>query len=218
MPTRSDAEEHLRIIRSLMEKATIYRAISAPTALVGGLTATTVAIFFHQQTDPVRSNFYSEMANGLFLGGWLTALIVTAAANGVFLWRDAVRRGDKFLSPGMRAAFRALGPNYLVAGVLTLIFAQSADLLTVPWMLLYALGLLATQHFAPRSIAWLGWAFLAAGLLVMLTLSAHEPPTPVTMLRNANVAMGLTFGLFHLIYAACTWPRRGRASDTGAAP
>jgi len=23
-----------------------------------------------------------------------------------------------------------------------------------------------------------------------------------------NVAMGVTFGLYHLVYAVCTWPRR----------
>jgi hypothetical protein len=37
MSERSAAEEHLRVIRSLMERTTIDRAISAPTALVGWL-------------------------------------------------------------------------------------------------------------------------------------------------------------------------------------
>ena len=31
------ARQQLRVIRSLMERATIYRSLSAPTALVGGL-------------------------------------------------------------------------------------------------------------------------------------------------------------------------------------
>ena len=39
MDERKRAEEHLRVIRSLMERATIYRAISAPTALVGSILA-----------------------------------------------------------------------------------------------------------------------------------------------------------------------------------
>ena len=39
MDERQRAEEHLRVIRTLMERATIYRAISAPTALAGGLIA-----------------------------------------------------------------------------------------------------------------------------------------------------------------------------------
>ena len=33
------AEAHLRVIRSLMERATVYRAISTPTALVGCVLA-----------------------------------------------------------------------------------------------------------------------------------------------------------------------------------
>ena len=37
MDQRAKAEHDLRVIRSLMERATVYRAISAPTALLGGL-------------------------------------------------------------------------------------------------------------------------------------------------------------------------------------
>ena len=47
MIDRSNAEEDLRIIRTLMERATIYRAISAPTALVGGLLAILAAVAIH---------------------------------------------------------------------------------------------------------------------------------------------------------------------------
>jgi hypothetical protein len=39
MSTTEVALENLRIIRSLMEKAHIYRAVSAPAALTGGLLA-----------------------------------------------------------------------------------------------------------------------------------------------------------------------------------
>ena len=37
MTEPAEAREQLRVIRSLMERATIYRSISAPTALIGGL-------------------------------------------------------------------------------------------------------------------------------------------------------------------------------------
>jgi len=36
---QSRAEQDLRAIRTLMERATVYRAISAPTALIGGSLA-----------------------------------------------------------------------------------------------------------------------------------------------------------------------------------
>jgi len=79
MPTRSDAEEHLRIIRSLMEKATIYRAISAPAALVGGALAVALA---------GGCWWFGRPANGFlssFVPPWLVLLAVTATFNACLL-------------------------------------------------------------------------------------------------------------------------------------
>ena len=39
MKSPDAAAEHLRTIRSLMERATVYRAISGPGALLGGVLA-----------------------------------------------------------------------------------------------------------------------------------------------------------------------------------
>ena len=39
MSDQDPASEHLRIIRQLMERATVYRSIAAPVALVGGVVA-----------------------------------------------------------------------------------------------------------------------------------------------------------------------------------
>lgn len=216
MPTRSDAEEHLRIIRSLMEKATIYRAISAPTALAGGLLSV-VAAFTLSAMLPPGAEFIPRQRL-LFLLGWLTVLALTAGANTWFLWRDARRRGDRFFSAGMRAAVRAFSPSYLAAGFFTVLLATSSpEFLPPVWMLFYGLGLLATQHFAPRSIALLGWAFFATGPLLILADCARIFES-LSVIRHANLAMGLTFGVFHLIYAACTWPRPTRADGSSGTP
>ena len=216
MPTRSEAEEHLRIIRSLMEKATIYRAISAPTALVGGL-ASLVAAFALFALLPAGADFAPRLRL-LFIGGWLGVLAITAAANTWFLWRDALRRGERFFSAGMRAAVRAFSPSYLAAAFLTALLAPvSPEILPPVWMLFYGLGLLATRHFAPHSIALLGWAFFVAGPLLVVADMAHVFES-LSVIRHANLAMGATFGLFHLIYAACTWPRQARGAGAGATP
>ena len=45
MPDHTEAEEHLRVIRTLMERATVYRAISAPTAFFGGSIAIALTAF-----------------------------------------------------------------------------------------------------------------------------------------------------------------------------
>ena len=76
MPTRSEAEEHLRVIRSLMEKATIYRAISAPTALLGGVLSNR------------RSNFIGA------LGGIGSSLLIPPITKSTFfLALDCGARG-----------------------------------------------------------------------------------------------------------------------------
>jgi hypothetical protein len=222
MATRSTAEEHLRVIRSLMEKATVYRAISAPTALLGGGVGILAGAVFYFQSRNLGDNFRAE--GRLFLACWLTASVFAALGNVYFLRADARRRGEKFVSAGMRAALRALWPSYLVAAALAIFWWDFPGFLPIPWMLLYGLGLLGTQHFAPRSIVLLGWAFLAAGLLAMTGL--HFLTTSVASLPAfGNLAMGLTFGGFHLIYAVCVWPRasavpRGQAGavDAGNTP
>ena len=203
-----------------MEKATIYRAISAPTALVGGILSTILgSVFFVMWKDwpPANTNpgFY-----GLFVGCWLLVLVLTSFANGLFIWRAARRRNEAFISPAMRKALWALFPPMFCGGVFTVVLflipSESARwCLPEFWMLFYGLGLLATAQFAPKSIPLLGWCFVLGSLISLtgdLILGFEESwergyySRPVV----AHFSMIVTFGLFHLIYAACTWPRRAK--------
>ena len=245
MPNRSDAEEHLRIIRSLMEKATIYRAISAEAAAVGGVLA--IAASFALGNWFVGSPLqFPPPDSSKFLYLWLAVLAIVGLCNGVLLYRGAARRGEPFVSTGMKMAVKALLPNFLLAGFFTVLLAQGGSLLfgipqipkwlcftwIVPiWISSYGLALLATAHFAPRSLWWLGWAFLLSGIVafpqmitahfVVLSGSGIYDPARIDEAIAGLWAqrwMAGTFGLFHLIYAACTWPRRGRGAEGGAQP
>ncbi|HSI11266.1 MAG TPA: hypothetical protein VK961_04450 [Chthoniobacter sp.] len=201
MQTATEAEEHLRVIRSLMEKATIYRAVSAPTALAGGIAGVIVG------TAPVQGFFNQHFPGTSFQIRWLLALFVTLAINGLLILREAQRRGDPVVSPGMRTAFRALLPPVLCGGVFFALLPGTY----VPAFLaiFYGLGLLATAHFAPKSIAWLGWSFLVAGLVTFIfSLLTNRLPGGLT----PDLTMLATFGGFHFIYAACTWPRRASSA------
>jgi len=213
MQPTTEAEEHLRVIRSLMERATIYRAISAPSALVGGMLAivtASLAIAFPSGYLGVpfpRANFALV---------WLVVLIFATAANFYFLRRDATRRSERFVSPGMRLALASVMPSFLAAGVFTVIFGllEQNVILVCLWLIFYGVGLLATTHFAPRSIRHLGWAFLLAGLVALLGSFLWEAPDMFGSWKAANVMMAITFGGFHLIYATCTWPHRAPVSAT----
>ncbi len=215
--TEQGAEEHLRAIRLLMERATIYRAISAPTALVGGVLSIglAAAMLLWQSGDGSRN-----VDARVFYQAWLFVLAVTLAANTLFIWRGAHGRGEPLVSAGFRLAVRSVVPAFFTgvatSGVLT-ITTNLALFPTLMWVMFYGVGLLATMSFAPRSIVVLGWAFLFTGVAAFISFVfvGIEPdfdlPTPTRFYPAA--IMGATFGLYHLVYAACTWPRRARELD-----
>ncbi len=223
--TEHGAEEHLRAIRQLMERATIYRAISAPTALMGGLLSVglSAAMLVWQAGGPERN-----VDARRFYDYWLLVLIVTLAANGFFIWQGSRGRGEPLISPGFRLAVRSVFPAFFagiaMSGILT-VSTGIALLPTLMWVVFYGLGLLATMNFAPRSIVVLGWAFLFTGVaaFVYLLFETYLPQVELPLLPDVDLPtptrfypaaiMGATFGLYHLVYAACTWPRRAVELD-----
>jgi len=221
MNEQERAEEHLKTIRRLMERATIYRAISAPSALVGGLLSLAASFATWVHLNPAvpgtdHKNFY------LWL--WLLVLVLTAATNTLFIVLGAKKRNEPVFSASMKAALIALAPALLLGAVLTCLLAAADDdpglylFQSVIWATCYGLGLLATGHFAPRSLTLLGWAFLSAGIagFTWMYLDLAGGTTYSFGYGSAlpsTLFMATTFGLFHLIYAAGAWPRKGATQE-----
>ena len=195
------AQEQLRIIRSLMERATIYRSISAPTALIGGLLS--LGGF---ATAYYAKHHHHPLTASQFLNVWLVILALTGLSNLIFLWRGASMRGESFFSPGMKCAITSLAPAFVIAGLLTFLIHRPVQLCII-WMVLYGIALLATQHFAPRSLIVLGSTFFLSGC-VMAGCWKHLFLSPGQAEPSALVVSGImagTFGGFHLAYAAAVW-------------
>lgn len=233
MPTSSEAEEHLRVIRSLLEKATIYRALSSQAALAGGLLACAAGWLLAGRNDPftlLLSIGTTHPANAELFGfmlKWGLVLVIAVATNFVFLYRDAQRRRETFVSPGMRMALRAMIPPLLCAAVFSSFGSKEG--LPQAWMIFYGLALLSTAHFAPTSLSRLGWAFLLTGCVLLLVDARvmlggvqhvtipgpgeHRQPPAWTY---ADTMMASTFGAYHLIYAACT--RKPKSVPAAAIP
>lgn len=197
------AEEHLRIIRCLMERATIYRAISAPTALCAAVLSMAAAFYIYHAEPHPRS----------FAIVWLVVLVIALAANTLFVWRKAKRDGRPFISAPMTMAIRAVTPCLIIPAALTIWYLTTGYLgaqellLVATWIAFYGLCLLSTALFAPRSLVVLGWCFLLSALAIPVLTS--NAPDEIKGLQLPNFLMGLTFGGYHVIYALCTWRRKG---------
>ena len=145
-----------------------------------------------------------------FANTWLAVLAVISVVNLWLLRRDALRRGEVFVSAGMRLALRAMLPAMLAGGLCLFIKGDGgAPMLASLWLLLYGVSLLAAAHFAPRSIHLLGRICFSAGALLLVSGAVFFNWWRGTDQNlAAHIMMGATFGVFHLIYAACTWPRQ----------
>lgn len=196
-----------------MERAAIYRAISAPTALVGGVLALLTAALLYFANADNGSGFFHLTYPGAarrFVLIWVSVLLVTLLANTIFIAQKARREGGAFMTSGLRLALRCAAPVVLVALALTSIFwrndetTEALPVLVTIWIVCYGLALLATASFAPLSLQWLGWAFLFTGLVCLLLTGPIFNREPA---QHSALAMALTFGLYHLIYGAATWPR-----------
>ena len=194
--------EQLRAIRSLMERATIYRAISAPTALIGGL----LSLGGFMTAYYAKHHRHVQLTPAEFVNVWLVILTLTGLSNLIFLERDSGRRGEPFLSSGMKTALMSLAPAFLMAGILTCVVHRPIYLALI-WITLYGVGLLGTQHFAPRSLIALGLAFFltGGGLVVswkhLLMTPGHGEPSTLVV----SGLMAAIFGGYHLAYAAAVW-------------
>jgi hypothetical protein len=213
MSERDSAEEDLRVIRTLLERATTYRAISAPSALLAGLLSTLAAgaVYYNNEVRLVLGRTVGPREFALI---WIVVLIVAVLGNAFFVWREAKMGGRPFVSSGMKLALRAILPNLLIPAAFTLWFfetgflgARELELVTI-WVASYALALLSTALFAPRSLAILGWAFLLSAVSIPVLMDRIDSLTDDV----PDTVMGVTFGLFHLVYAVAAWPRKGASA------
>lgn len=214
MTEREQAADHLKVIRELMERATVYRTISWPTALVGGCLAVILsALIFLREQAAINDGTVGVrgITEGAWVICWMVALTLTGLFNAWLVSRKSKREGRIFFSPGLKTALRALVPPMLAGGVMGtgLTLSGTAAIGASVWVICYGVALLATRGLAPKSIPRLGWAFLVAGLAAFLyswSDSANPLPgvgAPERMespMLEANLIMGICFGLFHLIY------------------
>lgn len=193
------ALEHLKVIRGLMEKATIYRTVTVPTAFFGGGMALVLSLVLWSLGDRMGST--SELTV------WLLAFAVVNAFHHGLIFVTARKAGDSYPSPGLNMALKTMVPPLFVGGLLGIAvgWGPLRDPLatTLIWITFYGLALLATHGFSPRSLRVLGMALTLAGSLTLtgyLCVPQFLQGLNVSPSKVSALAMGVTFGLGHLIY------------------
>lgn len=230
MTEREKAADHLKVIRSLMERATVYRTLSWPTALFGGTLAVllSVVIYLRERAAINEGETEKMISEWGWVICWLVALVVTCSFNTGLIFRQSKRDNRPLFSPGLKMALRAFLPPMLVGGVIgcALTLSITAAVGASIWVTCYGLALLATRGLAPKSIHRLGWAFLAGGLASFVFAwsdGAHPlpllgaPPHMESPMFEASLIMGIAFGGFHLLYGLVVMKRGKRENDEEAA-
>ncbi|MBI2926889.1 MAG: hypothetical protein HYY24_14425 [Verrucomicrobia bacterium] len=197
------AAEHLQVIRTLMERAAIYRRALAPVMLLtGGLGLVAAALGIGLKIDSPRG----------FIGYWMALSLLPLAGSYILVRRQSLRDGDPFWSPPTRRVTQALLPPLgagLVAGLVLLIHmghpppgAGAAEnvvaMLWLPlaWIVLYGCAMHAAGFFMPRGMKIFGWAFILGGC----GFFALGIPDAVPRHIYAHGLMGFFFGALHLAY------------------
>jgi hypothetical protein len=226
MSTHQSAEENLQMIRSLMERTATYRAVSLlSSAWAGCLSVAAFAL------NLLLIQRWHSFSSADFFNLWMGVLVLAGIGNTVFLFNDAKKAGTSFPSPALLSALRSMFPSFFVAGALTAIMAYWGlfrtseirfDLLEVPvWCLFYGLGLLGTQHFAPRSIVILGWFFVASPFILLGSIPILSqisfPMDKNFYFYFPSALMAATFGLYHLLYAAAVYSMPHQCCSKGEA-
>jgi hypothetical protein len=197
----AEAAQQLQTIRTLMERAALYRRALGPVLLVAGLLGVAAALV--GWLLPVQSG------NG-FVGLWISVACIAIASSLIIIRRQSLQAAEAFWTPPTRRVATAMVPP-LFAGLamtlpLSLAHADSGVLaLALPpvWVICYGLALHAAGFFTLRGIRWLGYAFVVFGALLCAAAALVTGFKP--SLRHAHLVMGVAFGIGHL--AAGLWLR-----------
>lgn len=204
------ALNQLKLIREMMEKATVYRALSAPAAIFGGLVAVLLGLYFLLQDK-----------NGEFVDGahyfwtWVVALIIADSFNALLLFKRAKREGSKFISSGVKLTILRTAPAAIAGAIISFEAAKNdIELCTLVWILCYGAALLAMGEVAPRSLKRLGWSFIVFGtvffLIWMKFKAALSPVLGIGYLGSASIMMIATFGILHIGHGIGVLIRKGK--------
>jgi hypothetical protein len=190
MSAQTEAEEHLRYIRDVMDRSSQFSAISGiGLVLVGLMGLTTGIVTILRNETPIQWLAYWIIVAGIAFGVGTTMTMRKARSSGT----------SAVVGPGRKFAL-CLAPALVAGGALTfgLYQVDAFALMPAAWLLIYGAGLTAGGTYSIGHVHRFGLAFIAIGVLAVLT----SPDL-------GDVWMAVGFGGLHLLMGAWIMRRHG---------
>ena len=185
MTNLDKALAEITAIRGQMARATEFRGFGPLTSAATGLLAIIAAI---GQGFWLKSPA-THTADWLAL--WIATAFVSAGLIGAEMVTRSRRHHSAMAEDMMRTAIEQFLPaataGVLLTAVLIVFAGQSLWMLPGLWQILFSLGVFASCRVLPRSIALVGFWYLASGLACLAFAHAGYAFSPL--------AMGVPFGI-----------------------
>jgi len=187
------AEENLKTIRTLMERASLYRLALAPISIIVGILGITAA-------GATKLMGWS----GQFAGYWMGVAVIVGSITLILIRRQAMRGGEEFISAPAKRVAQSMAPLFVAGlgfGVLELclpIAERDSIRLAGLWMISYGGGIHAAGFFMRRGLKLLGCLFIVLGFICVAGNGLGNVPWLDD--STAHWVMGGVFGLGNLLY------------------
>ena len=167
-PIHDKALDNLEFIRSTMERAGSFTAVSGWGMVLIGLTALVLANHAGAVIQP------SAAAQSHWLWTWLLAAVLGVVIGVTSMILKARRAGEAMTQGPARKFGLSVLPPFVVGALLTYVLwhAKQVHLLPAVWLLCYGAGVMTGGAFSLRVVPVMGLCFLVLGTIALFAPAA----------------------------------------------
>ncbi|MEN6451225.1 MAG: hypothetical protein ABFC96_12100 [Thermoguttaceae bacterium] len=198
-----EAQDRMREIQRIMERATLFTLLPGAPAVIGGLlvlAGCAVSYAMLRSVDFAAMLRLSFAAQAWFCVMWFAIGVMGVLIEVICTTRAAAKHQLSPSSRPLQVAAFSLTPSVIVAMVLTLKFLISNPPGSLPkadeiqyivpiWMMLYGTGVYTAGLFSIRPPRVLGLTFLGLGAVALLFF-----------LPYGVISAAMSFGLLHILF------------------
>lgn len=176
------AIDNVKFIREMMERSASFTAVPGYGGILMGVTAVAAAYIANTQVY-LRDSLMT----------WLIEAFLAFAIGFLAMWQKSKIAGQSlFSTPARKFAYGFIPP--LVVGVVIVLGLWRYEyyyVMAPVCMLCYGAAVACGGAFSARVVPVMGWCFIALGTAAFILPSSY-----------AQIMMGASFGLLHIIFGA----------------